>query len=261
MPRINRNILTILVALLLGVLASFMAIKYINGQVAARTHAPTQAKTRAVVVPTHDLKAGDTLTADDVASREIPQDFVPADVLTPDNYGNHLGQVLRAPLAQGRPIPVTALERISDHFSTLIDPNDVAYTIQVDETNSISGLIVPGDHIDILLLVSKNGKDDIRPLLSDVLVLATGKRARGLQQVSNRNNDNSFSNLTLELSPRNAQRLGIARKIGQLRVMLRSPKNQDNLDLRLFSEADLLGDTPRRRGQGQNVQFIIGGSH
>lgn len=258
MPRINRNVVYILVALLLGVLASFMAIQYINGQVAARTHAPVQAKTSAVVVPIHDLKAGDTLTADDVASRDIPQEFVPADVLTPDNYGSYLGQVLRTPLAQGAPIPTTALEQIADHFSAIINPDDVAYTIQVNETNSISGLIVPGDHIDILLLVSKNEKDTIRPLLSDVLVLATGKRARGLK-TGDHATDSSFSNVTLELSPRNAQRLSMAKKIGQLRVMLRSPENRGDLNLKLLSEADLLGTG--RPGYGRGVQFIIGGSH
>jgi pilus assembly protein CpaB len=226
MPRINRNVLYIAIALLLGVLASFMAIHYINGQVAARTHAPVQEKMSAVVVPTHALQAGDTLTANDVASRDVPAEFVPADVLTPDNYGSYLGQVLRVPLAQGAPIPTTALEQIADHFSAIIKPDDVAYTIQVDETNSISGLIVPGDHIDILLLMSKNSKDTIRPLLS-------------------------------ELAPLDAQRLSLAKKIGQLRVMLRSPENQNNLNLNLLSEADLLG--LGRRGHGQGIQFIIGG--
>lgn len=256
MPRINRNVLYIAIALLLGVLASFLAVHYINGQVAARTHAPVQEKMSAVVVPTHALQAGDTLTANDVASRDVPAEFVPADVLTPDNYGSYLGQVLRVPLAQGAPIPTTALEQIADHFSAIIKPDDVAYTIQVDETNSISGLIVPGDHIDILLLMSKNSKDTIRPLLSDVLVLATGKRAKGLQPANKSTND-SFSNVTLELAPLDAQRLSMAKKIGQLRVMLRSPENQNNLNLNLLSEADLLG--LGRHGHGQGIQFIIGG--
>jgi pilus assembly protein CpaB len=256
MPRVNRNLIYLAVAVLLGVAASLLAVRYVNKQVEERTtRAPEE--TRQVVVPVHDLKAGSLLGADDVAAREVPVDFVPADALTPDNYGRYIGQLLRAPLTQGAPIPASAVETVTDHFSNVITPGNVAYTIEVDEASSISGMIVPGDHIDVLMLTSGEDSDSVRPLLSDVLVLATGKHAKGVRDTGEAGNG-SFSNITLQLSPTDAQRVGIARKIGQLLVMLRPAGSSEPFDLKTLSKADLLRMGRRVRGTG--IEFIIGGS-
>lgn len=252
--KINRNLGFLLLAIALGIIASMMAVHYVNKQVADRTqvHKTAQA-TRQVVVPVRDLDKGATLTQDAIAARDVPADFVPADALTPENYQSYLGQVLRAPLTHGAPIPASAVELLADHFSSIIQPGDVAYTIQVDDTNSVSGLISPGDHIDMLLLISGQSSDNIRPLLGNVLVLATGKRAKG---VRGSDKDANFSNITLELSPGQAQRVGMAMKVGELRVLLRPPGSQEPFDLKLLSKADLLrlGRPVRSRG----IQFIIG---
>lgn len=257
MPKINRNLLFLGVAILLGIAASFMAVHYINNQVAARTQVTPEA-TRTVVVPVHDLEKGALLGDDDVATRDVPVQFVPADALTPENYQTYLGQLLRSPLGKGAPIPGSAIDLVSDHFSTVIDANKVAYTISVDESGSVSGLIVPGDHVDIMLLLTGDaaaGKDQIRPLLGDVLVLATGKRAQGVKPTGD---DGSYSNLTLGLTPVDAQRLGMAMKAGELRVMLRSAGDKQPFALETLSKADLLRmGKPVLRESG--IQFIIGG--
>jgi len=258
MPKINRNLIFLGVAILLGIAASLMTVHYVNNQVAARTqvHNTPQA-TRQVVVPVRDLDKGATLTEADVASRDVPADFVPADAITPDNYQGYIGQVLRAPLAHGAPIPASAVERVTDHFSNIIQPGDVAYSIQVDETNSVSGLIVPGDHIDILLLTGGDRGSDIRPLLGNVLVLATGRHAKGVRD-NDKDGNAGYSDITLELAPADAQRVGMAMKAGELRVLLRPPGSNGPFDLKLLSKADLL--RMGRRVHGNGIQFIIGGN-
>lgn len=251
--KINRNFVYLGIALLLGVAASLMAVHYVDAQVAARAVGPTQ-ETRSVVVPVRDLEAGATLPADAVAAREVPVDFIPADALTSANYDQYLDQVLRAPLAQGAPIPASAVELVKDHFSGVIAPGHVAYTLQVDEANSVSGMIVPGDRIDVLLLTSDGGNDALRPLLADVLVLATGRHAPGVRDSESAD---SYSNITLQLPPADAQRIGVARKIGDLQVMLRPAGSREAFDLKTFSKADLLRMGQRARGGG--IQFIVGG--
>lgn len=255
-PAINRNFLYLGGAILLGIVASFMTVHYINKQVEVRTRT-TPTEMRQVVVPVRDLDKGASLTQQDIASRDVPAEFVPADAVTPDNYQDYLGQVLRAPLLHGAPISGSAVDRVTDHFSNLIDPGKVAYSIQVDESNSVSGLIVPGDHLDILLLMSGEGTEQIRPLLSDVPVLATGRIAKGLRS-DGKGDDASYSNITLGLPPKDAQRLGMAMKVGELRVMLRSAGNQQAFDLKALSRADLLRYGRPVRGNG--IQFIIGGN-
>jgi pilus assembly protein CpaB len=257
MARINRNFVFLGVAVLLGIAASLMAVRYINSEVATRTQQalPPPEHTRTVVVPVKDLPKGATLTQADVATREAPVDFIPADALTPDNYATYMGQVLSAPLTHGAPIPASAVELVAEHFSNIISATDVAYSMQVDETNSVSGLIVPGDHIDILLLTNDNQAADIRPLLGNVLVLATGKHAKGVQG-DDKDGNGSYSNITLELSPRDAQRIGMAMKVGELRVLLRPPGSDQPFDLNLLSKQDLL--RLGRRVKNGGVEFIIG---
>lgn len=261
MPRINRNLIFLLVAVVLGIAASLLAVRYVNNQVAARTQTtPTQ--TRQVVVPVHDLEKGANLTQDDIATRDVPVDFVPADAITPDNYQSYVGQVLRTPLTHGAPISGSAIDRVTDHFSNVIAPGHVGYTIQVDESSSVSGLIVPGDHVDILLLLSGDaaGHDQIRPLLGDVPVLATGKVARGLRkQGEEGTTEDSYSNITLGLAPADAQRLGMAMKVGELRLMLRPAGVDEPYNLKLLSKADLLRQA-RPVHAGSGIQFIIGGN-
>jgi pilus assembly protein CpaB len=103
--------------------------------------------------------------------------------------------------------------------------------------------------------VSGQGGDNIRPLLGDVLVLATGKRAKGVRRSDG---DTSYSNITLELAPAQAQRVGMAMKVGELRVLLRPPGSQQPFDLKLLSKADLLRLGLPVRSSG--IQFIIGGN-
>jgi len=257
MRKLNRNLLYAGLAIVLGVVASLLAVHYINHQVAARTQKPTRQATTTVVVPIRNLNAGEKLTADDLATRKVPKAYVSADVLTPVNYSRHLGQVLQTPLTQGTPIPLAAMTTIANQFSNVIKSDHVAYTIQVNETNAISGLISPGDRIDLLLRRNRDKKKDVRVLLKNVLVLATGKRAKDMRVADNDDGAGSYSNLTLELSPRNAQRVGMAQRVGHLLVLLQSARNQQFPNLKRLTAADLFGSSHHH--YSHRVQFIIGG--
>lgn len=258
MPHINKNLIYVAVAIALGALASLLAVQYVNKQVAARTPVNNE-KTVTVVVPVHPMAIGDVLTKDDISSRDVPAAFLPADAVTPENYGSFIGQVLRAPLAQGAPLSASAVDLVADHFSNIIDTSDVAYTIQVDDTNSFSGLVVPGDHVDILLILSDQDKNPrIVPLQSDVSVLATGHRAKGVKN-DNPNSTDTYSNVTLELAPVDAQRVAIAGKSGELRLLLRHAGDKTVFNLSSLSKADLLKVAGPLHDKANGVEFIIGG--
>lgn len=252
--KFNSNVVFLLVALVLGIGASMMATRYVDEQVAARTVTPMQT-TRQVVVPQRDLAVGETLTEADIAARAVPVEFAPADALTADNYEDYLDQQLRAPLTQGAPIPASAIERVTDRFSGILATGQVAYTMQVDEANSVAGMIMPGDHIDVLVLAGEGTNESLRPLLVDVPVLATGRRAPGLRDSEDTDH---YSNMTLQLSPQDAQRIAVARKAGELHVLLRSAGDGAPFGLHALSKADLLRSAPNGRA-GAGIQFIIGG--
>lgn len=256
--RLNRNLVFVVVAVVLGLLASLSAVHYVH-QAAESAKAGATPHTESVAVPVHNLNKGDVLTADDMAARDVPADLVPADAITPDNYANYIGGVVTMPLSKGVPIAGKAIQSLSNHFSEVIKPGDVAVTMQVDDVNSISGLIVPGDRIDILMTLSgSNDSAQTRPLLGNVLVLATGQNTGGVQsQEGDQAEAKQFSDITMELSPVDAQRLSVARKVGNLSVWLRHAGSDTPLELGTLTKAGLLGVGTGGRHTG--IQFIIGG--
>lgn len=259
MHKLNRNFVYLGVALLLGLFAAFAAVRYVQGEVAKRTNTEVVDLVQ-VAVPKQDLAAGEVVSEDVLAIREVPADLVPADALTPDNYQAQMGRLLRAPVREGAPFSGSALVPRYDQFSSVIADGSVGYTLQVDETNSISGMIAPGDHIDIFLTVDRGDRGTrVLPLLEDINVLATGTRV-GESPVSE--DGSGYSTLTLELQPAQAERLTVANKAGSLRMILRQRDDRNGFELKGLTEADLLrtggGGRIGRRAVG-GVEFIIGG--
>ncbi|RRU12799.1 Flp pilus assembly protein CpaB [Stenotrophomonas sp. 278] len=254
--RANRNVMFIVVALVLGLVAALVAVRYVQRAVIERTAAPVE--TVQVAVPKADMEPGAIVTISDLAVREVPADLPPADVVTPDNVNEYSGRMLRAPVREGAPLGASALVPLYDQFSRVIGKGNVGYTLQVDETNSISGMIAPGDHVDILLTVEQEQTGArVLPLLEDVNVLATGNRV-GETPVADE--DQGYSNITLELTPQQAQRLTVAAKAGSMRVMLRQVEDRDAFGLEGMTQKELLGTSRQPSGgAGAEVEFIIGG--
>lgn len=107
----------------------------------------------AVVVPTADLLAGDTLRGDMVASRPMPKDLVPTGAILPSEFGAMEGLTLKQPVAKGTPILRHLLigANTDDSFSTLLKPGQRALTFAIDEKSSNSHLLRPGDFVDVVL--------------------------------------------------------------------------------------------------------------
>lgn len=259
--KLNRNLLFVVVAVVLGLLASLSAVHYVN-QAAESAKAKVKPRMERVAVPVRNLNKGDVLAEGDMAAREVPADFVPTGAITPDNYENYVGGVVTMPLSKGVPISGMAVQSLSNHFSDAIKPGNVAVTMQVDDVNSISGLIVPGDRIDILMTLSGDHESaQTRPLLGNVLVLATGQDTGGMQAQTGQQSGaaRNYSDITMELSPLDAQRLSVARKAGTLSVWLRRAGSDAPLELGTLTKAELLGLGASGRRAGSGIQFIIGG--
>lgn len=259
--KFSKNLVFVAVAVVLGVFASVSAMHYVR-EAAEAARSKAKPKMEQVAVPVRNLNKGDILAADDLAAREVPVDFVPADAITPDDYQSYVGGVVTMPLSKGVPVPGRAVESLANHFSDVIKPGDVAVTMRVDDVNSISGLIVPGDHIDIQMVLIGDKSMQTRPLLSNVPVLATGQQTRNVQATngSQPGSNRSYSDVTLELAPIDAQRLAIAGKVGALSVWLRHAGSTTPIELGALTKAELLGeDVPGHRRSGPGIQFIIGG--
>lgn len=263
-PNISRNLLYIIIAVVMAILAALIAVRYVQKQVDERTRDDREMVQ--VAVPVDDMPQGAIIAAGDLASRSVPAELAPADAVTPENHAEYEGRMLRAPVRGGAPLSAAALVPLYDQFSKVIPQGKVAYTLSVDENNSVSGMIAPGDLIDILFM--KDGDQgtatgvEVLPLLSQIKVLATGSRVgeRVVPEGEADDEAQGFSSVTLELDHRQANQLAVASKAGNLRVLLRELHDTSPGSASGLSENELLQSLGAGGARGSNgIEFIIGG--
>ena len=257
--KLSKNTLLLGGAVGLGVLCFLGANYYINNYLAnAETQLAGAYKTRQVMVAAVNVPAGGVLNDSNLAARRIPERYLASTALSPDALDAVRGQKVMVALKPGDPIDRGALER-GDRaaLSTTVTKGERAITFPVDEISSISGMLVPGDIID--LVFTGNGTTansykqaaepnsvpkelmHVRLILQAVPVMATGKTTQkrvvntaggGRQEV-----DMAFSTVTLTVSPAQAEQVLLAQKLGSLTAVLRNPDDKQILAKSVLDEA------------------------
>lgn len=117
-----------------------------------------------VLAATHDLAAGVTLEAGDVAIVRLPPDLAPAHSLSAHEL---LGRTLAAPVARGTPL--TRLSVAGDAWARL-PGGEVAIAVRLQDA-AVAGLLSPGQHVG-LLAVDPRSPTKASLLTHDAVVLA-----------------------------------------------------------------------------------------
>ncbi len=205
-------------ALLAGLGAAWFAQRHIQQHIAgidARAQVPTVSR----VVAAYDLPAGSRLETHHVAVREFPAHVVASDSIGPEQYAGLLqGRILTAPLRAGDAIlAVHADDAVQAPFSARLAKGRRAITMPIDEVNSASGLLSPGDLIDLYVSFDHQRKRVTAPLLQGVLVLATGQSTAMHDTPAG----HGYGTVTLDTSPEDAVKLVAARQSGTITALLR----------------------------------------
>ncbi|MBU4610124.1 Flp pilus assembly protein CpaB, partial [Achromobacter sp. GG226] len=175
---------------------------------------------REAVVAAEDLAAGAVLDARTAAVREVPVAWFPQDAVLPVDFAAAEGARLGRALPRGEIVLWSHLVTARQQpFSAQLAAGRRAVTIAVDEINSLSGMLEPGDVIDLYVSFEHEGRRVTAPLLANVRVLATGRQHDGLADATER----GFATLTLDAAPEDAVRLVAARQQGSIAAMLRHP--------------------------------------
>lgn len=137
-----------------GIAAALLSVVYLKARERAIIESLKGKEQRmvAVVVASRDLPRGAPVADGSFAVREIPAEFVHADVVYPGEYERFKGRSLTTALGLGRPLLKSFLdEDFPVDFSDTIPVGRRALTVTVDEVNSIAGMVRPGNRIDIFV--------------------------------------------------------------------------------------------------------------
>jgi len=186
----------------------------------------------AILVAAHPLQAGALLKPADLSSALVPPQAVPGGA-SRDTEGERsglTGAMIRHPLVAGQPILDLDVMRPGDHgfLAAVLSPGMRAVTVGVDAISGSAGLIWPGDRVDLVL--TQEIADKSLPLgerlaaetvLTDVRVIAIdqqlveGQNPNGLTSDLNRT-------VSLEVTPREAEDVAVATRLGRLSLVVRS---------------------------------------
>ena len=144
-------------AVLFGLVAAGLSVLYLNAREAAILESllGEEEVLMTVIVANQDLPTGTRLQEQHLATLDMPAKFVADSTLTLDNFENHLGQFLINDISGGKPLLTGDIDKTFPRdFSDLIEIGHRALTVQVDEVNSISGMLRPGNKVDIYVIIT-----------------------------------------------------------------------------------------------------------
>jgi pilus assembly protein CpaB len=236
-----RRTLIIIVALAVGAVAAIVTVLYVNS---AQSRANNNAKLVAVYVVSKDIpkdSTGDAAIGNGWISRSsIPRKFYPNTAVT--DISEIKGKITPTELVPGQILVDNEFVEpsvASTSFSgTELQPGEVAITITLPPASAAGGLVVPGDLIDLMTIISptdKNG-NPIEPVAAtkyahffyqNVKVIAIGAEAAPTPGATQTPTPAGTSSLyTLAVPPEAAERITLAASDGTLVAALVPPNNQ-----------------------------------
>lgn len=225
LPFDRRSGVMLAIALAAGLLAVWAARQHIQGRILsleAQARVPTVQR----IVAAYDLPAGVRLTSEHLALRSFPAQLVASDSIAPEGHVRLEGRLLKTPLRAGDAIvPAHAAFEKGLPFSARLGEGRRAITMPIDAINSASGLLEPGDLIDLYVSFDHQRKRITAPLLQGVLVLATGNDTDGS---TDSGAAYGYTTVTLDTSPEDAIKLVAARQGGTITALMRRPDDAES---------------------------------
>ncbi|MBS3928506.1 MAG: Flp pilus assembly protein CpaB [Sphingomonadales bacterium] len=278
----KKKLMLLLGALVIAIGTALAARSLLTGASAPEAEAAQQVpKGPKVLVAQRALPVGTIITADSVSFQLWPKEMV-QDAYFIDGEADMnklLGTVVRYPITAGQPVTQGALVAPGDRgfLAAALGPGMRAVTIPVSAKTGVGGFIFPGDHVDLMLTQTVSGQGDGPPLkatetiLRNVRVLATDQTTNTVVE-DGKTVVRSFRTVTLEVTPKIAEKIAVAQTIGTLSLTLRSlADNQSELDQAIASgsvkvpagatkdqEAKFLADAMNRPVDG-GTTFVTGG--
>jgi pilus assembly protein CpaB len=221
-----RDIIGLILALLLAIGVVFLTRIFLTKEEKpGKTHVRQQEATR-IIIANKTLSPGDTIKQGDLIWQEWPKSAITPTDLTEENtkLESFTGSIVRFPIHKGNPLVKEELVKREDKglLAAVVTPGKRAVSIDVTASASDSGLIFPGDYVDVILstTVSANGQQvgksktilkNIKVLAFDTTLSSQGENPKTPPHVA-----------TLEMTPQEAEILMAGTKEGVITLSLHS---------------------------------------
>ena len=236
-------------ALVIAVITAVMAKNMFAGagaQQAAAAPVPTGPR---VLVARKALPVGTIIDAESLSYQPWPNELIESAYYVDGQGGNAqslIGTVVRYPITAGQPVTRGALVGPQDRgfLAAALGSGMRAITVPVNASTGVAGFVFPGDHVDIVLTQEVTGGGDGPPLkvsetiVRNIRVLATDQRYSD-KDADGKTTVKTFTNVTLEVTPRIAEKIAVGQSVGTLSLSLRSIADNASELERAVAEGDV----------------------
>ena len=245
----KKKLMLLIGALVVAIGTALVARSLLTGSSSPQASATQQQVPQGpkVLVAQRALPVGTIVTADSIGFQQWPKEMVQdAYFLEGEaDMGKMLGTVVRFPISAGQPVTQGQLVKPGDRgfLAAALGPGMRAITIPVSSKTGVAGFIFPGDHVDLMLTQTVRGNDEgqnlkaAETILRNLRILATDQSTES-EVVDGKTVVHESRTVTLEVTPRIAEKIAVAETLGTLSLSLRSiADNQAELERLVASGA------------------------
>ncbi|KPL69648.1 pilus assembly protein CpaB [Erythrobacter sp. SG61-1L] len=246
----RKKLVLLLGALIIAIGTAIAARSMFAGSSAPQAAAaPQEPEGPKVLVAQRALPVGTIITADAVAYQLWPKEMV-QDAYFIDGKSDMnilLGTVVRHPITAGEPVTQGSLVAPGDRgfLAAALGAGMRAVTVPVSAKTGVGGFVFPGDRVDLVLTQTVNAGDSggrgaplkaAETILRNIRVLATDQSTETTHTPDGKTVVRDFRTVTLEVTPKIAEKVAVAQTIGTLSLSLRSiADNQSDLERAIAS--------------------------
>jgi pilus assembly protein CpaB len=224
----------LLIAALAGLAAVTLAARWMQGHSAEQTR---------IAVANADIELGGRISSEMVRLTDWPKDSVPQGAYS--DPGRLHGRVVLVALQRGEPLTEARLAPVGAKggLSAVVPEGRRAMTVRVNDVVGVAGFALPGTYVDVMVNTQAEGaqrgdrdRSISKIVLERILVLAVAQEAD-----RDSTKPKVVNAVTLEVTPRDAEVLDLARSVGTLSLVLRNPADPARTPTAGATKNELLG--------------------
>ena len=221
--RNKRLIIALLAAITFGLIAAVSVKQYLLS-------AQTFNRTNDVVVAKVEIPVGSRIIPEQLVVAQFPADVTPVGAIGKIDE-NLVGRVVISPISPKDPITESKLAPVGSlgGLSSVIPEGYRAMTVKVDDVVGVSGFIMPGTLVDIVVVIqppkgTANDETISKIVLQNIKVLASGQNID--KPKNDREVERSVRAVTLQVTPEQTEKLALASSEGKLQLVMRNSVDQ-----------------------------------
>ena len=222
--RNKRLIIALLAAITFGLIAAVSVKQYLLSAQTFKTNLND------VVVAKVDIPVGSRIIPEQLTIAQFPANVTPEGALSKID-DKLIGRVVVASISPRDPVTEAKLAPVgaAGGLSSMIPEGYRAMTVAVNDVVGVSGFIMPGTLVDIVVVITPpkgSGNEEMisKIVLQNIKVLASGQNID--KPKNDREVERAVRAVTLQVTPEQAEKLALASSEGKLQLVMRNSVDQ-----------------------------------